>query len=109
MICSICNQEKDIKEFYVAFKWHQGNKKIYSKECKDCICNSIDINNYNTYDKYLKELDLPYIKEIWNIYKKNYPTAKGTFGRYNSRMKLCSFSTYHYGDIFRDKRLDKND
>ena len=96
--CIKCHQLKDDNEFYDAFKWHQINTKIYSKECKDCICKDIDINDYNTYDKYLKELDLPYFEDQWNKYKERYPTAKGTFGRYNSLMKLCSFSTFHYKD-----------
>ena len=50
-------EEKYIKDFI------KLATKIYSKECKDCICKDIDINDYNTYDKYLKELDLPYFED----------------------------------------------
>lgn len=99
--CIICHQLKDDDDFYIAYKkWHQENNKIISKECKDCIHNSININDYNTYDKYLKELDLPYFEENWNKIKKRYPTAtaKGIFSRYNALMQLCSFSTFHYKD-----------
>ena len=97
--CTKCHQLKDDSEFYVAVKRHQKDiTKIYSKECKDCICKDIDINNYDTYDKYLKELDLPYFEDDWNKYKERHPTAKGTFGRYKSLMNLCSFSFFHYKD-----------
>jgi hypothetical protein len=57
------------------------------------MCNDIDVYDYNTYDKYLKELDLPYFEEEWNRLIERYykGSVRPVFGRYQSRMKLSSF------------------
>lgn len=98
MICKCCGIDKDLKEFYIAYKQNKKENKLYSQECKKCIANSIDVNDYNTYDKYLKELDLPYFKELWDILKNHYKTPEAVFTKYNSRMRLYSFQDYHYKD-----------
>jgi hypothetical protein len=111
--CIICHQLKDDNEFYhsIRCKSHMPRityPEIISKECKDCMCNDIDVYDYNTYDKYLKELDLPYFEEEWNALIKRYyvDSAKAIMGRYNSKMKLCSFSCYRYEDNEHIKELE---
>lgn len=86
--CPQCGQEKNIEDFY------KGRDNIISSLCKTCILSNIDNNNPNTFIKYLQELDIPYIEDRWNAYKK----YDKIFGRYLSLMRLASYKNFRYSD-----------
>ena len=72
--------------------------------CKKCLTMHIDNFNPETFLWILKDMDLPYIPEEWNVlrdraFAKN-PNLTGmsVFGKYLSKMKLKQFKTYGWED-----------
>lgn len=72
--------------------------------CKKCLTMHIDNFNEETFLWILKEMDLPYIPEEWNVlrdraFAKN-PNLNGmsVFGKYLSKMKLKQFKQYGWED-----------
>lgn len=57
-ICTKCNKEVNTKYFY------------YKKDlCIDCFKRMVYSNNVDVFKNALKEIDLPFITEIWNVVK----------------------------------------
>ena len=72
--------------------------------CKKCLTMHIDNFNPETFLWILKDMDLPYIPEEWNVlrdraFAKN-PNLTGmsVFGKYLSKMKLKQFKMYGWED-----------
>ena len=72
--------------------------------CKKCLTMHIDNFNPETFLWILKDMDLPYIPEEWNVlrdraFAKN-PNLTGmsVFGKYLSKMKLKQFKAYGWED-----------
>lgn len=72
--------------------------------CKKCLTMHIDNFNPETFLWILKDMDLPYIPEEWNVlrdraFAKN-PNLNGmsVFGKYLSKMKLKQFKQYGWED-----------
>lgn len=72
--------------------------------CKKCLTMHIDNFNPETFLWILKDMDLPYIPEEWNVlrdraFAKN-PNLTGmsVFGKYLSKMKLKQFKSYGWED-----------
>ena len=72
--------------------------------CKKCLTMHIDNFNEETFLWILKDMDLPYIPEEWNVlrdraFAKN-PNLNGmsVFGKYLSKMKLKQFKQYGWED-----------
>ena len=72
--------------------------------CKQCLTLHIDNFNPETFLWILKDMDLPYIPEEWNVlrdraFAKN-PNLTGmsVFGKYLSKMKLKQFKPYGWED-----------
>ena len=72
--------------------------------CKKCLTMHIDNFNPGTFLWILKDMDLPYIPEEWNVlrdraFAKN-PNLTGmsVFGKYLSKMKLKQFKAYGWED-----------
>lgn len=72
--------------------------------CKKCLTMHIDNFNPETFLWILKEMDLPYIPEEWNVlrdraFAKN-PNLNGmsVFGKYLSKMKLKQWKQYGWED-----------
>lgn len=77
--------------------YQKRNDEFYTKFTKEEILNKIDINDPKSFDFFLKELDYPFIKEIWEIglkYEKNY-----SFGKYIARMRLRAYKSFGYLDF----------
>ncbi len=72
--------------------------------CKKCLTMHIDNFNPETFLWILKDMDVPYIPEEWNVlrdraFAKN-PNLNGTsvFGKYLSKMKLKQWKQYTWAD-----------
>ena len=72
--------------------------------CKKCLTLHIDNFNPETFLWILKDMDLPYIPEEWNVlrdraFAKN-PNLNGmsVFGKYLSKMKLKQWKQYGWED-----------
>ena len=72
--------------------------------CKKCLTMHIDNFNPETFLWILKDMDVPYIPEEWNVlrdraFAKN-PNLNGTsvFGKYLSKMKLKQWKQYSWED-----------
>ena len=72
--------------------------------CKKCLTMHIDNFNPDTFLWILKDMDVPYIPEEWNVlrdraFAKN-PNLNGTsvFGKYLSKMKLKQWKNYGWED-----------
>ena len=81
--------------------------------CKKCLTMHIDNFNPETFLWILKDMDLPYIPEEWNVlrdraFAKN-PNLTGmsVFGKYLSKMKLKQFKTYGWEDSERLQALNE--
>ena len=96
--CEKCGRTKPAIKFYT---YKKGGK---CELCKDCLTMHIDNFNPETFLWILKDMDLPYIPEEWNVlrdraFAKN-PNLNGmsVFGKYLSKMKLKQFKDYRFKD-----------
>ncbi len=102
--CETCNRTMDESNFYTSRnleKYPNGGK---FKQCKKCM--TMMVNNFepNTYTWILKEVDVPYVPEVWNKLLLKYGkdpskmTGMTILGRYLSAMKLNQWNQYHWAD-----------
>lgn len=96
--CVICHQLKDENEFYICERKGPYEKNITSA-CKECIKKTINTNDRKTFDKYLKELNLYFHKDIWDNYIDIFKNHN-ILGRYISRMELGNLCWQRYNDIY---------
>lgn len=97
--CSKCGKTMDAKNFYT----HKDGSK--TSLCKKCL--TMHINNFeeDTFTWILKDMDVPYVPEEWNVlrdraYAKD-PTSVNTMsvlGKYLSKMKLTQWKKYGWAD-----------
>ena len=98
-ICTCCQQEKDLSEFYKhIYRYQKEKETFYTSWCKDCIK-----ENYNPLDKdtflwILKELNCPYYEERFKSYFQYTKNNKYILGKYISFMNLYPMSFYNYED-----------
>ena len=97
-ICQKCKKAMRVTNFY---KNRDGS---YTDLCKNCLTMHIDNFDPETFTWILKEMDLPYIPEEWDVlrdraFAKN-PNLKTTsvFGKYLSKMKLKQFKDAGWED-----------
>lgn len=87
----------------------------YCSLCKKCL--TMHVNNFKeeTYTWILRELDFPFIPELWNsqrdeLFAQN-PNLKGTsvLGRYIAKMRLNQYNKYGWNDseLLRAKDAEK--
>ena len=77
--------------------YRKRNNEFYTKFTKEEILNKINANGLKSVDFFLKELDYPFIKSVWEHglkYEKNY-----SFGKYIARMRLKSYKSFGYSDF----------
>lgn len=77
--------------------YRKRNNEFYTKFTKEEILNKINVNGLKSVDFFLKELDYPFIKSIWENglkYEKNY-----NFGKYIARMRLQAYKSFGYSDF----------
>ena len=97
-VCKKCNKTLNGTNFY--------QKKDGSKTalCKNCLTLHIDNFDPNTFLWILKEMDIPYIPEEWNVLRDRAfardpdMTGLSVIGRYISKMKLKQYKDYGWED-----------
>lgn len=105
--CEKCGRTMDDNQFYTS-----KNKEKYPpdgklRQCKKCITLMVDNWNPETYTWILKEIDVPYIKDIWDDMLSKYGkdpkklTGMSILGRYLSTMKLKQWKDYTWADTER--------
>ena len=106
--CQKCGKVMDVEaQFYLR---KDGSRMDL---CKKCLTMHIDNFNPETFLWILKDMDLPYIPEEWNVlrdraFAKN-PNLTGmsVFGKYLSKMKLKQFKQYGWEDSERLQALNE--
>ena len=105
------NETKEVKACLKCGKVMDADAQFYKRKdgsrmdlCKKCLTMHIDNFNPETFLWILKEMDIPYIPEEWNVlrdraFAKN-PNLNGTsvFGKYLSKMKLKQWQNYTWED-----------
>ena len=112
--CEKCGRTMDDNQFYTS-----KNKEKYPpdgklRQCKKCITLMVDNWNPETYTWILKEIDVPYIKDIWDDMLQKYGkdpkklTGMSILGRYLSTMKLKQWKDYTWADTERLQEEARN-
>lgn len=97
-LCPRCMRSLKYSEFY---KSRSGE---YAMLCKKCLTAHVDNYDPKTFVPILEELDIPFVKEEWNILldravKSGKPiTGTTVFGRYLAKMRLNQWKNYSYAD-----------
>lgn len=73
------------------------NGHYYTDFTKEEIYSKIDNNNPKTFVFFLKELNYPYIKTVWQRLLSEHPD-KRIFGRYCATMRLAAYRPFLYTD-----------
>ena len=76
--------------------YKKQNGEFYLEETKQEILSKIDQENPETFIRYLKEFDVPWIPCLWEQYFKG--RRRYTFGKYLALMKLHHWKNYRYKD-----------
>lgn len=104
--CSSCNRSFWRKDFYVD---KNGNPM---HRCKKCMAIMIDINSPSTVMNIMKEIDIPFIPDEWQVLRERYefttnkegnkvrnPNAnQSILGRYIGKMKLVQYADLKFED-----------
>lgn len=99
LLCERCGKRKKEVEF---FKRRDGTR---CSLCKQCMTAGIDNRNPNSFLWILKELDVPYVEDVW-VAKTNeaYIKDPGSFGSmsvigpYVRMMNMMQYNQYRYAD-----------
>lgn len=84
--------------------YKKRNNEFYTELTKKDILNKVDINDPNTFLLYLKILDYPFIKSIWEHslkYEKNF-----NFSKYIARTRLASFRSFGFNDFAEKEEVE---
>lgn len=99
-ICIRCLRRKKIK-----LNYYRRRDGTYLDTCKECVTAHVDNWDESTFTWILKDLDLPYIPQEWNIirdrvYEQNSPRTNNTtvIGKYIAKMKLVQFKNFTWAD-----------
>ena len=110
--CVTCQRERSILFFYNSYNsFHTDGK---SPMCKDCLINKIDLNDINTVFSILRQLDRPFLEDIWII--SNKPEVKGLyggkssnfFGTYMKNISMPQYRNLKWVDSYLGNYDDKN-
>lgn len=102
--CEICNQTINEDNFYTSNnldKYPDGGKL---HQCKKCITRHVDNWDPDTYLWILKEIDVPYVPEVWDRLlarwgkDKSKVTGMSILGRYLSTMKIKQYKDFRWED-----------
>lgn len=102
--CKKCGRAMDESNFYTSKNLEKYPNNGKMDQCKKCI--TMHINNWepSTYLWILKEVDVPYVEEEWNVLLERYckdpkkVTGMTVLGRYLSKMKLKQWKDYSWED-----------
>lgn len=104
--CTKCGRLLDDLQFYTSNNIERFPPDGKLPECKKCWTLQVDNWDPDTYKPLLEELDIPYVKEVWDnqlekYLAKNDPkkiTTTSVLGRYISSMKLKQWRDYRWKD-----------
>lgn len=102
--CKKCNKTMDEGNFYIS-----KNTEKYAPDgrmdiCKKCLTMHVNSWEPTTFIGILKEIDVPYIENEWNVLLDKYGkdptkvTGVTILGRYLSKMKLKQFAHLNWAD-----------
>lgn len=103
MYCDKCGRLKNSDKYYSTNnleKYPKGKVTV----CKDCMTMHIDNFQPETYVWIMKEVDVPYVPDVWNKVLLNYKdqpdklVGPTIMGRYMSQMKLSQYKNKHWAD-----------
>lgn len=113
--CSKCNKTLNKKEFYKSKNLEKYPDDGCLDQCKKCLTMHLDNWDPSTFIWILQELDIPYIKEVWNglleKFAKNPEKITGMtiLGRYISQMKLSQWKKYRWADTEKIQEKKENE
>lgn len=102
--CKKCGKTMDDKQFYTSKNLEKYPPDGKMDICKKCLTMHVDNWDPETYKWILQEIDVPYIKEEWNVLLEKYgkdpkkATGLTIIGRYLSKMKLKQWNKYTWAD-----------
>lgn len=102
--CKKCGKIMDDTQFYTSKNLEKYPPDGKMDICKKCLTMHVDNWNPETYKWILQEIDVPYIKEEWNVLLEKYGkdpkkvTGLTIIGRYLSKMKLKQWNKYTWAD-----------
>ena len=98
--CKQCGRTLQYSEFYTK----KTGGEIYPV-CKNCITQNMDVTKRTTFDWFLKEMDVPFIKNYWlalckRLYMRDSErfSPKAVLGTYYRTMKMKDYSPFGYAD-----------
>ena len=96
--CKICKCHFPLSSFW---KYKKENTRflinknfVYYHTCKSCCLKTINPKNPKTFLPILEEMNIPYIKLIYN----QYLNSTNPFGKYLARMRLGNLYDLEYKD-----------
>lgn len=102
--CKKCGKTMNDSEFYTSKNVEKYPPDGKMDICKKCLTMHVDNWDPETYKWILQEIDVPYIKEEWDVLLEKYGkdpkkvTGLTIIGRYLSKMKLRQWSQYSWAD-----------
>lgn len=102
--CKKCGKTMDDTQFYTSKNLEKYPPDGKMDICKKCLTMHVDNWDPETYKWILQEIDVPYIKEEWNVLLEKYGkdpkkvTGLTIIGRYLSKMKLRQWNKYTWAD-----------
>lgn len=102
--CSDCKETQKSQNFYKT----KNHTSIYFHICKKCLNSNTDFNDESNLFKILREMNIPFIRNVWENEKKNYPDC--VFGTYLKRMRLPQYNKLEWRDdylIIEDKAEER--
>lgn len=102
--CKKCGKTMNDSEFYTSKNVEKYPPDGKMDICKKCLTMHVDNWDPETYKWILQEIDVPYIKEEWDVLLEKYGkdpkkvTGLTIIGRYLSKMKLKQWSQYSWAD-----------
>lgn len=102
--CKKCGKIMDDTQFYTSKNLEKYPPDGKMDICKKCLTMHVDNWDPETYKWILQEIDVPYIKEEWNVLLEKYGkdpkkvTGLTIIGRYLSKMKLKQWNKYTWAD-----------
>lgn len=102
--CKKCGKTMNDSEFYTSKNVEKYPPDGKMDICKRCLTMHVDNWDPETYKWILQEIDVPYIKEEWDVLLEKYGkdpkkvTGLTIIGRYLSKMKLKQWSQYSWID-----------
>lgn len=110
--CEKCKKTLDSKDFYFSKNIEKYPPDGHLNLCKKCLTMHVDNWDVETIKPILREVDVPFIKPMWENFLKKYATdpekVTGTtvIGRYLATMRMHQYADLRWADT---KRLEEEE